>query len=122
MDSSAETSCAEEVIIQHILRYVLLEVDTGHSYKDWLSLSLASRNIDKEGQNLAEIDGVPLYPPSLHYTPKRDCCDQAEQRIANDGVAYTFNQFWTYYGNGKDAAWWWCHAKPHICCCRCIHN
>ena len=58
MDSFAETSCAEEVIIQHILRYVLLEVDTGHSYKDWLALSLVSRNIDKEGQNLAEIYSV----------------------------------------------------------------
>ena len=72
MDSFAETSCAEEVIIQHILRYVLLEAITEHSYKDLLSLSLASTNIDEEVQKLAEI-----------Y--------QVEHRIANDAIAYTHN-------------------------------
>ena len=67
MDSSADASSTEAIIAQLVLRYVLLEAVTKHSYKDWHSLRWVSRYLRMEAKELGSGYVSRLFPPTAQH-------------------------------------------------------
>ena len=64
MDSSADAPSAEAIIARLVLRYVLLEAVTEHSYKDWKSLRRVSKYLRMEAKKLGNGYVSRLFPPT----------------------------------------------------------
>ena len=63
MDSSADAPSAEAIIARLVLRYVLLEAVTEHSYTDWYSLRWVSKYLRMEAKKLGNGYVSRLFPP-----------------------------------------------------------